>query len=236
MITKEAIVLAGGLGTRLQDVLPDIPKCMAPVKGKPFLSYILDYLIRQDISKVILSVGYRKEFIIRYFGNNYNSLLIDYAIEDVPLGTGGAAKLAFDYCNQDQAFVMNGDTCFLPDLFEMEKLHIQSKADITIAVKNMPETSRYGLVLTDRDDRIVDFREKDSSSGSGLINGGLYLVKKLILDVVQEKKFSLENDVFNVSCSGLWIQAFRTDAYFLDIGIPGDYAKAQTMINFPGDL
>ncbi len=112
MNTKEAIVLAGGLGTRLQTVLPGIPKCMAPVNGKPFLTYVLDYLVSQGINKVILSVGYRKDQIINYFGEKYLSIIIKYAIETEPLGTGGAVKFAFEQCLQDQVFVVNGDTYF----------------------------------------------------------------------------------------------------------------------------
>lgn len=231
MNTKEAIVLAGGLGTRLQDVLPDIPKCMAPVKGKPFLCYILDYLDNQQINKVILSVGFRKSQIISYFGNWYNSIFIDYAIEDVPLGTGGAVKLALNHCKQDQIFVVNGDTWFQPDLYEMQKMHLQSKADITVSVKKMPETGRYGRVIVDAQGRITDFREKNSDSGSGLINGGIYLLEKHIFDRIPGSEFSLEKDVFMTSCSGLKIQAFRTDASFLDIGIPEDFEKAQSLID-----
>lgn len=236
MNTNEAIVLAGGLGTRLQYALPDIPKCMAPVQGKPFLAYVLDYLINQKISKVVLSVGYRKDHIISYFGNIYKSINIDYAIEEEPLGTGGALKLAFGYCTQDQAFVINGDTYFRPDLKSMAKMHIQSKADITIAVKYLRETGRYGLVQFDKDGRITDFREKEPSSGNGWINGGIYLIRKEIFDHFPKQIFSLENDVFKVSCSSLKMQAFKTDSDFLDMGIPEDYAKAQIMIKTQGRI
>ena len=236
MITKEAIILAGGLGTRLRGVLPGIPKCMAPINGKPFLAYVLDYLISQEISKVILSVGYRKDQIIDYFGDMYCPLKIEYAIENQPLGTGGAVKLALDYCMQDDVFILNGDTYFIPDLQSIEKLHFQSKADITIAVKHLPKTERYGLVQTDMDGRITDFRKRDSLSGSGWINGGIYLLKKKIFDDFPEGKFSLENDVFKEICSRFKMKAFQTDADFLDIGIPEDYAKAQNMIKKPGNI
>ena len=236
MKTNEAIVLAGGLGTRLQCALPDIPKCMAPVQGKPFLAYVLDYLINQKISKVVLSVGYRKDHIISYFGNIYKSINIDYAIEEEPLGTGGALKLAFGYCTQDQSFVINGDTYFRPDLKSMAKMHIQSKADITIAAKYLRETGRYGLVQFDKDGRITDFREKEPSSGNGWINGGIYLIKKEIFDHFPKQIFSLENDVFKVSCSSLKMQAFKTDFDFLDMGIPEDYVKAQIIIKTQGRI
>jgi D-glycero-alpha-D-manno-heptose 1-phosphate guanylyltransferase len=230
MITKEVIILAGGLGTRLQSVLPGIPKCMAPIHGKPFLAYVLDYLITQEISKVILSVGYRKDQIIDYFGDMYCPLKIEYAIESQQLGTGGAVKLALDQCMQENVFILNGDTYFIPELQSIEKLHFQSKADITIATKHFAKTDRFGLVQTDTEGWITDFRKKDSKSGSGWINGGIYLIKKQVFENFPEGKFSLENDVFKEACSRFKIKAYQTDADFLDIGIPEDYAKAQIMI------
>lgn len=233
MVTKEAIVLAGGLGTRLKGILPDVPKCMAPVQGKPFLAYVLDYLVNQGTNKVILSVGYLNDHIINYFGDIYQSLLIEYSVEEEPLGTGGAIKSAINYCSQDQVFVINGDTYFLPDFEAVEKQHIQSKADITIAVKYLTETGRYGLVKINKDNRITAFMEKETLSCGGWINGGIYLINKEVFDDFREKKFSLENDVFKVSCSQFNIQAFKTDAFFLDMGIPEDYLKAQSMIITP---
>ncbi|MEI6059811.1 MAG: nucleotidyltransferase family protein [Bacteroidota bacterium] len=233
MKDREAIVLAGGLGTRLREVLPDMPKCMAPVRGLPFLTYVLDYLGEQGINKVILSVGYRKEQIISYFGDIYHNLEIEYAVENEPLGTGGAVKLASSFCKQDKVFVVNGDTYFIPELAEMGRLHQETAADISIAVKYLPETSRYGLILAEADNRINDFREKDPASLSGWINGGIYLLNRKIFDAVPETKFSLENELFRTSCSKLRLIAFRTDAFFLDMGIPDDYARAQTLIGAP---
>jgi D-glycero-alpha-D-manno-heptose 1-phosphate guanylyltransferase len=231
MLTNEAIVLAGGLGTRLQHVLPDIPKCMAPINGKPFLAFVLDYLENQNIDKVILSVGFRKEQIINYFGASYRSLKIVYSIENEPLGTGGAIKQALDYCTNKLAFIVNGDTCFKPDLAAMSNLHQKAEADITIAVKHMADSSRYGLVVADLNSKIVEFREKEKLSAGGWINGGIYLVRKALFDTFQQQKFSIENDVFKVSCDNLRFHAFQTDAFFLDIGIPADYCKAQILLN-----
>jgi D-glycero-alpha-D-manno-heptose 1-phosphate guanylyltransferase len=230
MIIKEAIILAGGLGTRLQDVLPGIPKCMAPVRGKPFLTYVFDYLIDQEIDKVILSVGYRKDQIINYFGNSYKKLSIEYAIENEPLGTGGAIKLALEYCIQNDIFVLNGDTYFIPGLSEMEEIHFQTTADVTIAVREMKETGRYGLIVADLNGRIKDFREKEAKSGSGWINGGIYLINRNIFNTFSEEKFSLENDVFKKTCSKFKMQTYQTDAFILDMGIPEDYINAQTLI------
>ena len=231
MLTNEAIVLAGGLGTRLQHVLPDIPKCMAPITGKPFLAFVLDYLENQEINKAILSVGYRKDHIINYFGTSYRSLEIIYSIENEPLGTGGAIKQAMDFCTNKFAFVVNGDTYFKPDLAALSNLHKKTEADITVAVKQMDDISRYGLVVADKDGRIIEFREKEKLSAGGWINGGIYLIKKTVFDTFQQQKFSIENDVFKVSCDNLRFHAFQTDAFFLDIGIPEDYWKAQKLLN-----
>ncbi len=230
MQTNEAIVLAGGLGTRLQHVLPDIPKCMAPVNGRPFLTYVLDSLEIQKITKVVLSVGYRKEEIINYFGTKYNSISIAYSIENEPLGTGGAIKFALDYCNNEDIFIVNGDTYFNPDFNNMADWHTTSAADITIAIKYHTDTERYGLIDADQKGKIIEFREKDKLAGSGWINGGIYLVKNTIFNNFQQQKFSIENDVFKVSCNSLNLYAFRTDAFFLDIGIPEDYERAQTLL------
>lgn len=236
MMTNEAIVLAGGLGTRLQRVLPDIPKCMAPIHGKPFLTYVLDYLVNQQIDKVILSVGYRKEHIINYFSDSYKSLSIEYAIEPKPLGTGGAIKFAFGYCKNYQAFVINGDTFFTPDLSGMEKHHVQSNADATIAVKYMQQTVRYGLVVADPDGRITNFAEKESDSGGGWINGGLYLLNRQIFNDILKDKFSIEIDIYKANCEKYNLHAFRSDSFFLDMGIPEDYMRAQTMIASTGEV
>ncbi|MFZ4547955.1 MAG: sugar phosphate nucleotidyltransferase, partial [Bacteroidales bacterium] len=189
-----------------------------------------DYLITQNISKVILSVGFRKEQIINYFGDNYNSIAIEYAVENEPLGTGGAIKLAMNQVIGRNAFVINGDTYFVPDLKLMHETHEKNSADITIAVKQMLETDRYGTVELDKNAAIIHFKEKEPNMGTGLINGGIYLINKHVLDAFSEKRFSLEQDVFRKSTHSLKMQAFRTDAFFLDIGIPYDYAKAQNMI------
>ena len=231
MLTIEAIVLAGGLGSRLQQVLSDLPKCMAPVHGRPFLTYVLDMLEARKINKVILSVGYLKNSIISYFGEKYNSLSITYSIEDEPLGTGGAIKKALNHCLNEDVFIVNGDTCFEPDFKAMTVLHRSSGADITLAVKFMDDTSRYGLVISDQAERIIEFREKDSQAGSGWINGGVYLAKKSVFNDFQNQKFSFENDLLKNSCKKMKMLAFQTDAFFLDIGIPEDYNKAQELLN-----
>jgi D-glycero-alpha-D-manno-heptose 1-phosphate guanylyltransferase len=236
MTTNEAIVLAGGMGSRLKVVLPEIPKCMAPVNGKPFLTFVLDYLANQGISKVILSVGYRKEQIISFFGNKYGSLSIEYAIENEPMGTGGAVKLALDFCQLENVLVLNGDTYFNTDLAEMENMHFKLSADVTIAVKHMPDTGRYGSVKVGPNGRILSFNEKDPSLGSGLINGGIYLLNRKINNNFSLQKFSLENDFFKALTSKLNFYVFQSDGFFIDMGIPEDYVKAQALTIAPWKL
>ena len=230
MITNEAIVLAGGLGTRLQEVLPETPKCMAPIGGKPFLAYVLDYLAASGISKVILSVGYRNDQVISYFGDTYKSIELVYAIETEPLGTGGAVKAALKLTSLDEIFVLNGDTYFIPDLVKMEQHHTVNLADATIAVKEFADASRYGRLVTNASGYITGFMEKEPEAGSGWINGGIYLLKRSIIESIRELKFSLEHEVFRKLCTNFRMQAYRTDAFFLDIGIPADLEKAQTLV------
>ena len=234
MAVNEAIILAGGKGTRLASMLPSIPKSMAPVNGKPFLSYVLDYLEKQQISKVIISVGYLKEYIIKNIGDSYRKIKIQYSAEDSPLGTGGAIKAALANCKQNEVFVLNGDTYFQPDLNEMQLIHNQIKADISIAVKWLEDTSRYGSINYDNEGRITSFTEKSSCLSSGYINGGIYLINKKIIEDFEENVFSIENDFFKKEMQNYHINACFSKADFLDIGIPSDYIRAADLLKNNG--
>jgi D-glycero-alpha-D-manno-heptose 1-phosphate guanylyltransferase len=236
MKVNEAIVLAGGLGTRLRGVLPDIPKCMALVNDKPFLHYVLSYLGSAGFSKVILSVGYRKEQIISHFGNEFQSIQLAYAPEDEPLGTGGAVMLASRQVQGDSFFVVNGDTCFIPNLQAMAEEHIRWAADVTIAARYMENTARYGLLDTNDQGRILAFREKDPLSEPGYINGGIYLMGKQIFNGITETRFSIEQDIFRVKAGSLRLQAYYSEAFFLDMGIPEDYLRAGELFREGGIL
>ncbi|GAH63146.1 unnamed protein product, partial [marine sediment metagenome] len=144
VMTEEAIILAGGLGTRLKSVISDIPKPMAPIHGKPFLEYLLSYLVKFKIKKVILSVGYKYQYIFDHFGDNYKGLKLLYAIEDKPLGTGGGIRNAVDHINNDHFFLLNGDTYYEVDLDKLYHLHIKEKANISLSLLPMEKFSRYG--------------------------------------------------------------------------------------------
>jgi len=227
---NEAIVLAGGTGTRLQSVVKEIPKPMASINDTPFLEYQFNYLLKQEIKRVVLSVGYKYEVIQSYFGTSYKGIDIDYAIEDEPLGTGGALKLAFGKINAKDAYILNGDTFFSVDLFKMGTFHEEQNADVTMAIKRMENFDRYGVVeFNSSSGELVQFKEKQFVR-EGYINGGVYLIKRSVFegDGLMEK-FSFEKDILETQIGVLKILAFEhsADQYFIDIGIPEDYQKAQ---------
>jgi D-glycero-alpha-D-manno-heptose 1-phosphate guanylyltransferase len=223
-----AIILAGGLGTRLQNVVSDLPKCMAPVAGQPFLKFVMDELLQQGITHFILSVGYKRESIIDFVQHNYPSINIRFAIEQEPLGTGGAIKLAAGLCKEKNAFIINGDTIFKIDLKELSDKHYQFHADCTLSLKPMNQFDRYGVVEINQENRIISFQEKKYYE-SGLINGGVYALK--IASFLKEElpeKFSFEKEYLEQFYTSKKFYGYINDGYFIDIGIPADYERAQT--------
>ena len=224
----EAIVLAGGFGTRLQTMVSDVPKSMALVNQRPFLEYLFDHLISQGVTKVVLSVGYKHEIISGHFQDNYKSLGIQYAVETEPLGTGGGIRLAFWKIEGLRALVMNGDSLFNLDYRALMDFHLKKKADATLALRKLDDTGRYGRVTMDRYKRITGFVEKGLSTGPGHINGGVYIIEKYFLMEPEFRgRFSMEKDCFERYYPELKFYGFPADSYFLDIGIPEDYLKAQ---------
>ena len=227
----EAIILAGGFGTRLKQVVKDVPKPMAPINDTPFLEYILDWLNSHKINHVIIAVGYKKEIIIDYFKDSYKNIQIQYSIEDTPLFTGGAIKKALTKCNDKNIFIINGDTYFNVDLEKMYKFHLEKNSDFTIAVKQMQKFDRYGTVNT-KEDKVIGFSEKKYHE-EGYINGGIYIFKKNLLNEVEKKAFSLEQEYMEKYYNKINMNAFKSQAYFIDIGIPEDYYRAQSEIQKP---
>lgn len=219
----QAIVLAGGLGTRLKHIIPDIPKPMAPINGEPFLKYIFDYLIRNKVEHVILAVGYKAECIEEYFGEEYKGIRITYSNEDTPLGTGGAIKKAMSYCNEADIFILNGDTYFCVNLNEMKVFHENHNSKLTISVKALSDFDRYGSVVVGND-VIKGFIEKKPTK-YGRINGGIYLMKKEVLNLINQESFSFEKMVLEAGIVDIY--AYESEGYFIDIGEPHDYYKAQ---------
>jgi D-glycero-alpha-D-manno-heptose 1-phosphate guanylyltransferase len=223
---KECIILAGGFGTRLQSVVNDVPKSMAIVAGKPFLYHLFDYLEKEGFDHIILSLGYKAEVIIQWLELQNRRFGISYVIEDIPLGTGGAIKYAFSRIESEKAFVVNGDTFYDVDTNAMMSLHIEKRADISIALKPMTDFDRYGSVTIDNEKRIISFNEKQYCK-EGLINGGIYIIDNSVFkEVSLPQKFSFEKEIMESHIQDLKIYGFEQDSYFIDIGIPVDFEKA----------
>jgi len=220
----EAIILAGGLGTRLKTVVADVPKPMALVQGRPFLEYILKYLIKNKINKIILSVGYKWETIRDYFAEEYRGIPLLYSVENQPLGTGGAINKALAIVDGEKVFIINGDTFFDVPL---DSLRLENDRKIVLSLKSMQNFERYGSVETDADGNVTSFREKKYIQ-SGYINGGIYLLNKNIFHGYNlEEKFSFE-EFIQENLAELKITSEVFGNYFIDIGIPEDYQRAQT--------
>lgn len=228
MIT-EAIILAGGFGTRLQSVVFDLPKPMAPVNDKPFLDYQLLYLKHFGIKKVVLSVGHLHPMITLHYGSTFEGMELDYAIENGPLGTGGGIRMAMEKCVSKTVLVLNGDSFFDINLNTLYKQHNTFMADCSLALRKVEDTSRYGTIKQGNNSAIISFKEKNGEAKPGLINAGIYILdKEIYLQKTKPgKKFSIEKDFFEKKIKELNIFGFPYEDYFIDIGIPEDYEKAQ---------
>jgi D-glycero-alpha-D-manno-heptose 1-phosphate guanylyltransferase len=222
----DAIILAGGRGTRLRSVVSRVPKPMAPVAGRPFLSHLLDHLAGHDIKRVILSVGYKREVIQAHFGPRYGGMEVVYSVENEPLGTGGAMARSLGLAAGGAALALNGDTLFAVDIGAMAALHAGCGCDITMAVRQADDAGRYGAVRTSNG-RITGFAEK-SSGGGGFINGGVYLLGKNLFEPGDgNRSFSFEREFLPRIIDRRKVCAFVSTGYFIDIGVPRDYRRAQ---------
>ncbi len=224
---EEAIVLAGGFGTRLRTVVSDVPKPMAPVQGKPFLHWVLLSLMQKGVRRVVLSVGYMHEHISAFFGSRYGSLDIAYAIESSPLGTGGAPAKAFELLHGHQALVLNGDTYLDLDLEEVGRLW-QAQHQTIIVGRSVDDAGRYGCMQVSADGRLLGFAEK-GQGGPGLINAGAYVLDK---EVVAQffglvPPFSLETQVLPSLLTAQVVRVLETSGLFIDIGVPEDFQRVQ---------
>jgi D-glycero-alpha-D-manno-heptose 1-phosphate guanylyltransferase len=221
----EAIVLAGGFGTRLRQVVPDLPKPMAPVAGRPFLEILLATLARKGFTRVVLSLGFMSEKIIGHFGENYAGIGLVYEVESKPLGTGGAIRAALARCVAGHVFIFNGDTYLDIEADKLDRLWQASRHPV-IVVREVPDTARFGKVEM-RDGRIHSFLEK-GSPGPGLINAGCYVLPKHALDEFPlGQSFSLETEFFAKNLQRIRFDGFVTHGRFIDIGVPDDYVLAQ---------
>ena len=223
---SEAVILAGGLGTRLKSAVPDLPKCMAPVAGRPFIDYVIQELLDQKVSKIIFSLGYMHEVVLQHFNEKWPDLHYEYCIESSPLGTGGAIYLASEHVQEDHFVVVNGDTLFRVDLASMYGQHLHLQAFITLSLKPMQHFDRYGSVILDESQTIISFKEK-TFIADGLINGGTYIIQKSTFQQLQlPEVFSFEKDVLETHIENRMLKGFVSNEYFIDIGIPEDFLRA----------
>jgi len=231
-VIKTAIILAGGLGTRLRDTISDLPKPMAPINSRPFLELQMDYLIHQGIKNFIISVGYLNHIIIDHFGYKYKSASIEYSIEDVPLGTGGGLMLALK--NKTEAvLVVNGDTFFEVNLTELNTFHFIKKSQLTLSLFRTDPISRYtGIQIADSGE-VLSLK---MTSAFNLVNGGVYIVEPTIFNSFNYQlgdSFSFENDIlFRLVGSSVKLFGKEFEGIFIDIGIPEDYYRAQELLKF----
>lgn len=231
-MVKEAIILAGGLGTRLRDTVPDLPKCMAPVAGRPFLFHVINYLRSQGVQKFIFSLGHMNRIIEDYLNAQFSTLNYQCSIEEEPLGTGGAIQLACSKATEKDVAVVNGDTLFKANLHEAGLFHQHHMAECTLLLKPMTQFDRYGVVETDDDLLVSSFKEKQFYT-AGNINAGVYVLNvPKFLDEEFPAKFSFEKDYLEKAMSlpkgsRRRIYGLVQDRYFIDIGIPEDYNRAQ---------
>ena len=226
----QAILLCGGMGTRLRSVVSDRPKPMADICGKPFLQYLLEMLREKGITEVIFALGYMGEMIEEYFqdGSAFG-LKIAYSYEEDPLGTGGAIRNALPKIMEEEVLVLNADTYFPMDYQGLYRFHQENDGDFSLATRAVPDISRYGAVRRDAAGRILAWNEKLEDGGqplAGEINGGIYVMKKSLIAEIPEGKQSLEQD-----CVPKWLSEGKRifglpfDGYFMDIGIPKDYQQ-----------
>jgi D-glycero-alpha-D-manno-heptose 1-phosphate guanylyltransferase len=234
MSVTTAIILAGGLGTRLRSTVPNFPKPMAPVGGRPFLEYLLDYWITQGVSHFVLSVGYRHEVIIDFFGNSFKGAVLDYVIEKTPLGTGGALLLSFGKVDNDAPFLLlNGDTYFAADLNTLAAFSQVKDADWSFSMFRTNEKGRYMGMNVSQQGQLTSLNSGNRHL-SRLANGGVYFVNPRALRDIRfaiHQTVSLENDIFPAAmASGQRLFGIEFPGIFIDIGVPEDYHRAPSLL------
>lgn len=226
---KSAVVLAGGIGSRIRSVSGGMPKALLDVDGRPFIEYVLDELVTAGIDHAVIACSYKWQMIAEYLGNQYRTLKIDYSVEQTPLGTGGAIKQAFDMFRLSEAIVVNADTLLIIDIAELYRQHYSHSGLVSLALQTVPDVTRYGGVTIGHDNQLSAFNEK-TGSGSGLINAGVYIIDAKFWDhsdVVVGDKFSFETDVLQRYADLGVIYGFAKNAYFIDIGVPEDLDRAR---------
>ncbi len=222
----QAVLLAGGLGTRLRSVVKDRPKPMALIEGKPFMEYVVLELIRHGVTEVIFAVGYKGSMVEEYFKDGTLwGIRTSYAYEEELLGTAGAIKNAGSQVTEDRFLVLNADTFYQLDYTRLTDLSRERELDMALVLREVPDVSRYGQAVLE-DGWLKSFDEKIEEKCPGTINGGVYLLRRSLLDDIPEGKVSLEHDMIPKWLSeGKKLGGIVNDGYFIDIGIPEDYYR-----------
>ncbi|MCC8026204.1 MAG: nucleotidyltransferase family protein [Clostridium sp.] len=225
----QAILLAGGLGTRLRSVVSDRPKPMALIEGKPFMEYVTGQLAGRGVTEIIFAVGYKGTMVEEHFGDGSAfGFRAFYAYEETLLGTAGAIKNAGAFVTEDRFYVLNADTFYQMDYSRLASRMDSKSLDMALVLRKAPDVSRYGRAVLNQEGILTGFNEKVTEAGPGTINGGVYLMKASLLEEIPEGKVSLENHMIPRWLSeGKRLGGFVNDGYFIDIGIPEAYFQFQ---------
>lgn len=226
-VKADAVILAGGFGTRLRSVVSDVPKVLAPVNGRPFLDILIDRLRQSGrVSRIALALGYMADRVIEHYRGHPLGSDLRFFVEEQPLGTGGAAHAAGAMTTSTDVFVLNGDSYIDIDVGGMLAAHVGMSDRVTIALRQVEDTSRYGRVDVDEGGRVERFLEKSQATGPGWINAGVYVFRRSILDSLPPGTLSMEHDVFPELCTQRRLYGFFYDGKFIDIGVPESYFAA----------
>jgi D-glycero-alpha-D-manno-heptose 1-phosphate guanylyltransferase len=230
VIDFPAVLLAGGFGTRLRSAVPDLPKPLAPVRGRPFLSYLLDQLEEAGWTRAILCLHYKSEQIMQALGDRHGSMQLEYSVETEPLGTGGAARLALPLVKASRFLLVNADSFCAAPLGEFAAFHRAHGKPASIVSVRVPDASRYGRLELAAEGRVSAFMEKNASSGAGPINAGIYIFETALADSIPTARaVSLEKEMFPAWLP-LGLMAWETSASFIDIGTPESYAQVESYL------
>jgi NDP-sugar pyrophosphorylase family protein len=221
-------ILAGGLGTRLRACVADRPKVLAPVRGRPYLTYLLDQLAGAGLREVVLLTGYMGDLVQTTLGASYAGMRLAYSREPAPLGTGGALRLALPCIPSSAVLLLNGDSFCDVDLLGLWDFHCLQRAEVTMTLNSVPDTARYGRVRIAQD-TVECFEEKQEAGGAGWINAGVYLINRdRIAEIPTGRLISLERDMLPTWAKRNCMRGFRCTGRFLDIGTPESYTEAET--------
>jgi D-glycero-alpha-D-manno-heptose 1-phosphate guanylyltransferase len=226
-LTCSAAILAGGMGTRLRPAIDGIPKILAPLNGRPFITFLLEMLDQAGIERAVLLTGYQADQVRQTLGDRYEGMKLSYSVEATPLGTAGALRQALPRLTSESILLLNGDSYCDVDLPSLMTAHRRRRADITMALVSVADTGRFGRVTTTANGKLTHFGEKQAHAGPGWINAGVYLLARSLLTKIPAKQaLSLERDILPGWVASTRCFGFKTKGRFLDIGTPASYAAA----------